>query len=209
MLPHPIQLLPDSFPVLDTDSVLSAPLLNRLVERIAGEEETRTRRPQRHSEETVEGVEHHAPSVGGEVGIVFGLPRPVVGDDDVHGHKQTIPAFLRFLDRAAWGRGEGSNQHLVLVRPIRKSYRITEVMVQPLSKVAVKKYAAGDVFHVFLGFLSRVGQLFFLCWSVVLQCSSVVVHVFLSCLSVLVSCLSCVRQLSVTCFAVVFRPLSY
>lgn len=154
LLSHPIQLLPDAFPVLHADSVLSAPLLDRLIQRIAGEEETRTRRPQRHSEQTVEGIEHHAPSVGGEVGIVFGLSRPVVWNDDVHGHEQTVAALLRFLNRASWGRGEGANQHLVLVRPIRESYRITEVMVQPLSKVAVNKYSAGDVFHVWVGFLS-------------------------------------------------------
>ena len=161
MLPHSVEFLPDSFAVLYTDSVLSAPLLNRLVERIAGEEETRTRRPQRHSEETVEGIEHHAPSVGGEVGIVFGLPRPIVGDDDVHGHEQTIPTLLRLLDRAAWGRGEGTNQHLVLIGTVGKSDGIPEVMVQPLGKVSVKKYSASDVFHVF--------RLFFLRWSVVFR----------------------------------------
>ena len=93
------------------------------------------------------------------MGIVFGLSRPVVGDDDVHGHEQTIPALLRFLDRTAWGRGEGANQHLVLVRTVRKPDGIPEVVVQPLGKVAVKQYAAGDVFHVCLG-----------CYSCVLGC---------------------------------------
>ena len=85
------------------------------------------------------------------MGIIFGLSRPVVGDDDIDGHEQTIAALLRFLNRTAWGRGEGTNQHLVLVRTIRESYRITEVMMKPLSKVAVKKYAAGDVFHAWVG----------------------------------------------------------
>ena len=88
------------------------------------------------------------------MGIVFRLSRPVVGDDDVHGHKQTIPAFLRLLDRAAWGRGEGTNQHLVLIGTIGKPDRITKVMVQPLGKVAVDKYSASDVFHVLVGFVS-------------------------------------------------------
>lgn len=88
------------------------------------------------------------------MGIVFRAARPVVGDDDVHGHEQTIPALIRFPNRTAWGRGEGANQHLVFVRTIRKPDGIPEVMMEPLGKVAVKKYAAGDVFHVGLGFLS-------------------------------------------------------
>ena len=87
------------------------------------------------------------------MGIIFRLSRPVVRDDDVHGHEQTITALLRFLNRTAWGRGEGANQHLVLVGAVGKPDRIPEVVVQPLSKVAVKKYAAGDVFHVCLGCL--------------------------------------------------------
>lgn len=151
MLAHSVEFLPDSFAVLHADSVISAPLLNRLIQRIAGEKETGTRRPQRHSEETVEGVKHHAPSVGGEVGIVFGLSRPVVRDDDVHGHEQTVAALLRLLNRTAWGRGEGSNQYLVFIGTVRKPDRVAEVMVQPLRKVAVKKYAASNVFHVWVG----------------------------------------------------------
>lgn len=88
------------------------------------------------------------------MGIIFRLSRPVVRDDDVHWHEQTITALLRLLNRSAWGRGEGTNQHLVLIGTIRESYRITEVMVEPLSKVAVKQYAAGDVFHVWVGSVS-------------------------------------------------------
>ena len=102
------------------------------------------------------------------MGIVFRLSRPVVRNDDVHGHEQTISALLRLLDRTSWGRGEGANQHLVLIGTIGKPDRIPEVMVQPLGKVAVNKYAAGDVFHaivsclfVFVSFLSRVSLLSF------------------------------------------------
>ena len=133
------------------------------------------------------------------MGIVFRSPRPVVGDDDIDGHEQTVAALLRFLNRTAWGRGEGSNQHLVLVRPIRESYRITEVVVQPLSKVAVKKYAAGDVFHAWVGFLSALVG----CLSAFLDCLSS----FLGCLSSLVSFLSCAGQLSFMRFSVSFHAL--
>ena len=101
--------------------------------------------------------------------IVCLLSRPVVGNDDVHGHEQTIPAFLRFLYRAAWGRGEGANQHLVLIGTIRKPDRIPEVMVQPLGKVAVDKYSASDVFHALVVCLSGVGQLFLSCFAVVFR----------------------------------------
>ena len=87
------------------------------------------------------------------MGIIFRLSRPVVRDDDVHGHEQTVAALLRFLNRTAWGRGEGANQHLVLVGAVGKPDRIPEVVVQPLSKVAVDKYAAGDVFHALVGCL--------------------------------------------------------
>lgn len=130
------------------------------------------------------------------MGIIFRLSRPVVWDDDVHGHKQTVTALLRFLNRTSWGRGEGANQHLVLVRTIRESYRITEVMMQPLSKVAVKKYAAGDVFHVLVG-----------CVYVLVG----FISEFAGSFSVLVSFLSCVSRwlfsvgrLSFMCFSVVF-----
>lgn len=95
------------------------------------------------------------------MGIVFGLSRPVVGDDDVHGHEQTVTALLRFPNRTAWGRGEGANQYLVLIGTIREPDGIPEVMMQPLSKVAVKKYAASNVFHACLGCVSSVGGFLF------------------------------------------------
>ena len=71
-----------------------------------------------------------------------------------------------------------------------------------MGKVSVKQYAAGDVFHVWVCFLSRVRRLS-------LSCSSVVFHVFVSCFSRVRRLSFCVRQLSFMCFSFVFSCWSF